>query len=340
MEQGLVKTNFSLPKWDAKKISGTLMVTIILGALGLVAYIYLLPFILATVWDTIKLCIALPIAGILLYTLTNKKFWRAIGYFSEAMAQFLLGWAIELNPFGILYAQVESAEKDREELLLQTTKLKGQQAKLSNGLQENDKTMRIAAEKIKILKENKVRNPLDEDIDLQLEAIGADFTNAKEYIDSVKPISNDINRLVMFGDKAYRKTGIALEIAKKTITAKKEAFEAVTTGASAMRAAMKAFTGNPDLNNDANKALEVLRIDVANKIGVIKSAIQITSDAMGKQDLNDAAKTRMAADTADQFNIDNQLVYSETVKISATGLDPVQTNTTGGNKYLKFLDKK
>lgn len=335
-----VKTNFSLPKWDAKKISGSFVTLAVLGGLGLIAYIYLLPFLLSLVWNTVQLAVGIIVGGFLLMTLLNPKFWRAMRYLSEAIAQYTLGFAIELNPFNILYLQVEEAEKDRQELYEQTELLKAQQSKLSTQLQERDNSMKIAARSIEIVKAKLQKTPTDEESQLQLEKVTSTFTNAKEFIDSVKPIANDIDKLVLFGDKAYRKSGIALEIAKDSITTKKATYDAVTTGANAMRKAMKAFAGNTDLNNDADKALEVLRNDVAKKIGVIKSAIQITSDAMNKQDLGDAAKVSLAADTAEQFNIDTQLEYSTTVTKTATGLNSAQTNTTGGNKFLNLLNDK
>lgn len=340
MEQGLVKTSFSLPKWDAKKISGTGVGIALLAGIGILAYIYLLPFLLSVVWGTIELAIGLPIAAFLLFTLMNPKFWRGIRYFSDALASYTVGLAIELNPFQILYNQVEAAEKDREDLREQAEKLKGQQAKLASQLEEYDGSMRRSARECELVKVTLGKNPNDEDAMLQLETSSTNFTNAKGFVDKVKPIANDIDRLVLFADKAYKKSGVALLNAKNTIKIQKATYDAVTTGANAMKKAMQAFSGNTDLNNDADKALEVLRNDVANKIGVIKSAIQITSEIMNKQDLGDAAKVSLAADTAEQFNVDAQLTYSTMVQTSATKLDPIQTKTTGGNKYLDILNKK
>lgn len=338
MEQSVGKSSFSLPKWDAKKLSGTAITLIILGALGFVAYVYLLPFLLSVVWGTVQLAIGVVVGSFLLMTLLNPKFWRAMRYLSEAIAQYSLGWVIELNPFNILYLQVEQAEKDREDLHEQTIKLKGQQAKLSTSLVEKNRTLQISNEEIRILKDKLRKDPNNDDFQLQLETSTTKFTGAKEFIDKVKPIANDIDKLVDFGEKAYKKSGNALENAKMRITLQKETYEAVTTGASAMSKAMKAFTGHTDLNNDADRALEILRNDVANKIGTIKDAIQITSEIMNKQDLSDAAKVSLAAQTADQLNIDNKFDYTATVTGSASGMENVKVSS--GNKFINFLDDK
>src|SRR4051795_4674782 len=116
MANDLIKTNFELPKGDAKKTWGIIMTMIILGALALLFYIYILPFLLSVVWGTVQLVIGIAVAIVLLMILTNAKFWRGIRYFSEAVAQGVLGWAIEMNPWNILNLQIEEAEKDREQL--------------------------------------------------------------------------------------------------------------------------------------------------------------------------------------------------------------------------------
>jgi hypothetical protein len=97
----------------------------------------------------------------------------------------------------------------------------------------------------------------------------------------------------------------------------KAKYDAVTTASATMGKAMKAFTGNTDLNSDADQAIQKIRQDVANKIGGIKSAIQITSQAMVAQDLKDAAKVSIAAQTAHQLDVDKTFSYSDSVTSSA-----------------------
>ena len=93
-------------------------------------YIYILPFLLSVVWGTVQLIIGIAAAIVLLMILTNAKFWRGIRYFSEAIAQGVLGWAIEMNPWNILNLQIEEAEKDRDQLRVHGEKLKAQETSL------------------------------------------------------------------------------------------------------------------------------------------------------------------------------------------------------------------
>ncbi len=340
MANDIIKSNFELPKGDAKKTWGLIMAVIILGGLAVLFYIYVLPFLLSVVWGTVQLVIGIAVAIVLLMILTNPKFWRGIRYFSEAIAQGTLGWAIEMNPWNILNLQVEEAEKDREQLRIHGEKLKGQESSLQLQLEENERNLRQAQAEVKICQAKLQKNPDDFDTQLALETAATNFNNAKDFIDAVKPVANDVKNLVVFADKAYRKSGVALLNSKNTIKIQKAKYDAVTTASATMSKAMKAFTGNTDLNTDADKAIQKIREDVANKIGGIKSAIQITSQAMNAQDLKDAAKVSIAAQTATQLDVDKTFNYTDSIQSSAANIGaPGSGKNDGSNKYLDFFNK-
>jgi hypothetical protein len=336
MATEVIKSNFEIPKGDAKKTWGTIMMIVILGALALLFYIYVLPFLVSVVWGTVQLVIGIAVAIVLLMILTNSKFWRGIRYFSEAVAQGVLGWAIEMNPWNILNLQVEEAEKDREQLRIHGEKLKAQEASLHLQLEENERNLKQAQAEVKICQAKLQKNPDDFDTQLALETSATNFNNAKDFIDGVKPVANDVKNLVVFADKAYRKSGVALLNSKNTIKIQKAKYDAVTTASATMGKAMKAFTGNTDLNSDADQAIQKIRQDVANKIGGIKSAIQITSQAMVAQDLKDAAKVSIAAQTAHQLDVDKTFSYSDSVTSSAGRIENTQTGGPA-NKYIDIL---
>ncbi len=340
MANELIRTNFELPKWDAKKTWGTIMMLVILAGLGLLFYMYILPFLLSVVWGTVQLIVGIAVAIVLLMILTNPKFWRGIRYFSEAVAQGTLGWAIEMNPWNILNLQIEEAEKDREQLRIHGEKLKAQESNLQLQLEENEKNLRQAQEEVKICQARLQKSPDDFDTQLALETSATNFNNAKDFIDSVKPVENDVSNLVVFADKAYRKSGVALMNSKNTVKIQKAKYDAVTTASATMGKAMKAFTGNTELNSDADTAIQKIRQDVANKIGGIKSAIQITSQAMNAQDLKDAAKVSIAAQTATELDVDRTFNYSDSIQTSAAKIENTGgSNNDGRNKYLDIFDK-
>jgi hypothetical protein len=117
--------------WDNKRISGLLLRLGIIGAGAWFFTQYLLPFLLKMVWGTAQLMVGAVIVGFLGYLIFNPKFRRFIRYSTEAIAQWLLGWVIEMNPFNILQIKIDEARKDREQLRIQGAKLKGQQDSLA-----------------------------------------------------------------------------------------------------------------------------------------------------------------------------------------------------------------
>lgn len=335
-------SNFKLPTWDAKKKSSAFIGLLLLGAVGFFLYTKILPWLLGIVWGTVELVVGGIGLAFLLGIVTSKKFWRGMHYLTQGIARYTLGIIIELNPFEILREQLEAADKDRESLKVQGDKLRAQQQSLSMQVEDNDKIMRQSASEIKTAQAILLKTPDNFQTQLDLQTSSTNFTNSKEFIDQVKPLLNDISKLADFTDKAYRKSGVEIANAKSTLKIKKAQFDAVTTGSAAMASAMKAFFGRPELNADAEQALDVLRNDIAKKIGGIKSAISITSDVMSHNDLRDAAKMSVAVDAVNNFDLDANFDYSQSLTNgpSAMKMDAAQIAAPQTNRYADFLNTK
>ena len=94
---------FSEPKNIATAIIG---ISLAAGlTYGFVTFV--LPWLITVTWNLINLIIGGVILGFLLMIFTNKKFWRGLKYFSEIIANYTIGIAIELNPFNILQAKID-----------------------------------------------------------------------------------------------------------------------------------------------------------------------------------------------------------------------------------------
>ena len=102
-----------------------------------------------------------------------------------------------------------------------------------------------------------------------------------------------------------------LEDAKLDLEAKKDLYYSVTTGLSAVTSAMKAFKGDDELNQDAEKALSILKAQIGEKIGHIRSAIDVTSRFMDDKVLEDKAKSAQAIELINQFNMNNDFNYMQ-----------------------------
>lgn len=255
------------------------------------------------VWNTVNLVIGGVVLSFILLLVTNKKFWRALKYFSEFIANYTVGLAIELNPFNILQAKIDQGYKDRDVLYKQAAKLKGKQSELMGKLQDKEKELKLNAQKVKIIQ---TETPGSRQVDLYANNV----IRNQEYIDNVTPIVGDLNKLVKFADMAYEDSGIMLEDAKLDLEAKKDLYYSVTTGLSAVSSAMRAFKGDDGLNQDAEKALAILKQRIGEKIGNIKSAIDVTSKFMDDRVLEDKAKSAQAIELIDKFNLNSDFNYA------------------------------
>ncbi len=325
---------FKVP--DPKKTSGKVMGLLLLAGVGLLAWSYVVPFLATVVWNTVSLAIGCGVVGILGMILLSKKFWKRLNIILQALGTMIFGAFIEMNPFTILELQLEQSEKDRAELFKQKGKLEAQKSKLDSQLSEEQSTMELAAEKMELCKQKIQSNPSDQTLSLDLQSASVDWSNSKDFIDKVAPIAGDISRLVAHAEKAYVQSGYALKNAKSTLSKQRAAYDAVTAGSNAMSRALKAFTGDPEMNNAAGIALRKLQTDIADKVGTIKNCIAETSKLMNERDLNDAAKVSLAVKNMEQLGIDQKFDSGYVSQIGQTG----NIALPAANKWVDTLKQK
>ena len=293
------------PGWwsEPKNIATAIIALALTAGLAYGFLTYVLPWLVKVTWNMVNLVIGGVVCGFLLMTVTNRKFWRALKYFSEFIANYSIGLAIELNPFAILQAKIDQGYKDRETLYKQSGRLKGKQSELMDKLGEKEKELQLNIQKVKILQS-------EQGSGRQVNLYTNNVMRNREYIDNVTPIVSDLNKLIRFADAAYEESGVMLEDAKLDLEAKKDLYYSVTTGLSAVTSAMKAFKGDDELNKDAERALAILKVNIGEKIGHIKSAINVTSRFMDDQDLENKAKSAQAVELINQFDLGKDFHYT------------------------------
>jgi len=318
------------PGWwsEPRNVATAIVGVAFAGGLAYVVLTYVLPWLIGVTWNLVNLIIGGVICGFLLLTVSNRKFWRALKYFSEFIANYSIGLAIELNPFNILQAKIDQGYKDRDTLYKQSARLKGKQSELTEKLNEKDKELQLNVRKVKILQQEGGTNR-------QVNLYTNNVMRCREYIDNVTPIVSDLNKLIQFADAAYEESGIMLEDAKLDLEAKKDLYYSVTTGLSAVTSAMKAFRGDDELNKDAERALGLLKVQIGEKIGAIKSAIDVTSRFMDDQVLEDKAKSAAAIELINRFDMGKDFHYSGS---ALAGEDKGLLKDVSTDRYKKLLD--
>jgi hypothetical protein len=315
---------------EPKNLATTVIGVSLFAGLAYTFLTFVLPWLVTVTWNMVNLVIGGVVLGFLLMIVTNKKFWRALRYFSEFISNYTIGIAIELNPFNILQLKIEQGYKDRNTLLQQSGRLKGKQSELMDKLGDKEKELQLNAQKVKILQQEK-------DKSRQIDLYANNVLRCREYIDNVTPIVGDLNKLIKFSDTAYEESGIMLEDAKLDLEAKKDLYYSVTTGLSAVTSAMKAFKGDDELNQDAEKALAILKQQIGEKIGHIKSAIDVTSRFMDDKVLEDKAKSAQAIELISRFNLDTDFNYTNNALNNNSNTGKLKdVNIT--DKYRGLLD--
>ena len=191
------------PGWfsEPKNIATTIIGLSLFAGLGYGFVTFVLPWLVKVTWSLVNLIIGGVALGFLLMIVTNKKFWRALKYFSEFFASYTIGIAIELNPFNILQAKIDQGYEDRNTLLKQAARLKGKQSELMDKLSGKEKELQLNVQKVNIIRSEK-GNPK------QLDLYANNVMRCREYIDNVTPIVGDLNKLIKFADMAYEESGI------------------------------------------------------------------------------------------------------------------------------------
>jgi hypothetical protein len=318
------------PRWwsEPRNIATAIVGLAFVAGLAYGFLTYVLPWLVKVTWNLVNLIIGGVISGFLLLTVSNRKFWRALKYLSGFIANYSIGLAIELNPFNILQTKIDQGYKDRETLYKQSARLKGKQSELVEKLNEKEKELQLNVRKVKILQQEGGNGR-------QVSLYTNNVMRCREYIDNVTPIVGDLNKLIQFADAAYEESGIMLEDARLDLEAKKDLYYSVTTGLSAVTSAMKAFRGDEELNRDAEKALALLKVRIGEKIGHIKSAIDVTSRFMDDQVLEDKAKSAEAIELINRFDLGKDFHYAGSV---LAGEDKGRLKDVSTDRYKKLLD--
>lgn len=307
------------------------------GGVGVLGYFFLLPFLLTVVWGTVELLTGIGILCGLLWVVTNKNIRKSVNYYLQSFTEMLLSAAIEMNRWNILGNQVVERRKALENVKVQNQIIRGEKERTTKEVGENDELMRNSWQEMEDLK-IKMKNPKSAEEADRLgdlfETSSTNYTNAKNFIDNVKPTLNALTTLVANTDKIYRKGTITLNNFESTIKSLKRQFDITESGSKAMQSAQIALKGNPDTQRDADKAYESIAKQMSVQLGVITQGIQDTTQFMDASDLRDAAKIQLAAKSSEKFAGDDAYKYSDS--IDSTGVTGIPQQTSG-NKFLDLL---
>ncbi len=305
-------------QFDIRDLSKYSTGTLLAGAAGIAFFIYLLPVITATVWTGVKLIAGLCTAGAMIGLLTSKKFWRFLRIFNEKLAKILTFWIIEWDEFILQEMEIDQAEKDREKIKKEASRLYGE---VNTKDEELGKAIAEMKENSGLIKELQKEGRSNEDSELQLYA--SNLSRSKEFIETIQPLRDQIFSLANTLDKVYKETDIKIRDARAELAIQKTKLASLTSGETAMNSALSIFKSD---NADVLLAKDVVRRKIGEKIGSIRTTLDIINPIMDQRALSNKVK------------VNSVLEQMKTLDITSYQLsDPVLKQKE--NQYSKLLNK-
>ena len=251
-----------------------------LGILGFIGY-KLLPIATTIVWNTINFGIACVVALVLFMILTNRKLWLSFFYLYEILRKKLVGVVIELDPFVIAEDYIKDMEKERDNLYNKNLEVDGQKeainSKIDDKRKEWNKQMNIAAEAKK------------QGMAMELTNATRQAARLDDYIKSLTPIKDNLTKIGDYLTAVHKNSKYMIDDMKNDLDLKKDLYQSVTKGNSALTSAMKIFNGDPEKKMLVEQSMDYLKDYMAGKLASMKKAILYSNDFMKSIDLENAS---------------------------------------------------
>lgn len=267
---------------DVRNVAKFLSGTGILGAIGVAFVIYLLPKLVAIVWQGVALVAGLTVLSVLILIVTSKKFWRILNVISEKVAKMFTFWLITWDEFILQEMEIKQAREDREVINKQANLLFGQVAEKDAELKEAKKK----AEESKGLITQLMKEGRDES-DAELQLYANEHARQNDFINTIFPLRNQLEDLAELCQKVYKNTDIKIRDAEAELKLQKDLLKSYTAGATAMDKALSIFKAE---NPDVLLAKQVVKEKIGQKIGSIRNTLDIINPIMNERALRDKVK--------------------------------------------------
>lgn len=292
----LLKKGSETKGFDPRKLSKNTIRLLLVGAVGLVVYWKLLPFLKDIVWGTVELIeggIVGIIGGIILYAL-----WKNIGNFAAWLSRTFLGWIIEHDPWVLQYKQIDQAEEDLEKMLAESAKIHGVYTDNVQGIETAQEAYDTAVEAESIVRQELQDPNLTEQSRIlkeqNLRDAMAEQVRQQQYITQVSPLAEDMKAIIEIVNTGKVILKGKIKNARMDLKTLKAAYDTTKAGAEALTRMRKAMMGNLELNNAAEMSRMKVLKDITISIGTIRSGMETITELTSAQNLQDRARLSAA----------------------------------------------
>jgi hypothetical protein len=142
------------------------------------------------------------------------------------------------------------------------------------------------------------------------------------YIQQLTPIRDNLDKIGVYLTQVYKNSKYMLEDMKNDLELKKDLYNSVTKGNSALKSAMSIFSGDTEKRLMVEQSMDYLKEDIAGKLASMKKAINCSSDFMKSIDLENASYQteglRMLEEYKPELFSHNEGTKAEAIQVTNT----------------------
>jgi hypothetical protein len=343
METSKMKTFWQRPE-------GKMGLLFLLPILALLVWggVTLLPFVLLALQNTIYTIVLGFVVLVMAIVLLDPKFWSRMGALYTIAMRWFTSFIVELDPIAIIKGYLETLGESLLKMDDQLNLLKGQESKLGTKIQRNN--MEVAKLLDRATKAKNLMDQTDPSSTKFLEykgVVALDSNQASRLRGSNERLSEVFSKILNLRkilEKMRAKADYVLKDMTLEVAVKEDEFNAVQTGHSAFKKAMKVLQGGGLEKELYDESMEFMATDLGNKIGEIERFMENSGSFLTSMDIDNEMFAEKGLAMIDEWAEKGDTLFitspKETLRLDQRNTIPVSDasfahKTTVKSKYIK-----
>ena len=261
---------------------------------GLMLLWHLLPILITLASNVLYLILILAAIGILGYILTSKRFWHTFGTAYFIIMRKITGFFISIDPVAILDEYVKDLEKKIERADKAIKDFRGLTEKNRRRLQETKEKLADNLAKKKYYEQRG-----EHAFAAQVNSLIVLHENAKKNREERLETSEKWLKALSEVKKNAR---FSVDVTKEKIQIFKEEYEEIKAAGKATRSLKAAFSGDPDIMEDFEMAVEIMETQISADLGEISEMMDATDGMLAQADLDNAVVDARATEILNKYD--------------------------------------
>jgi phage shock protein A len=254
----------------------------------------ILAFIIGLLQNMITAIVLFVVLGALLYIILDPKFRALVWYMYRSFMRWVTGVFVQIDPIKILESYIEYLYNNLREMNTHIAKLKGQVSKLQGVIETNKAEME---QNLKMAEQAKKAG------NMELVAINTrQFGRLKESNTRYNNLLGKMEILYKVLSKIHKNSGYLIKDTENEVRMRKQEYEAIKAGHSAMKSAMNIIQGDPDKKMIFDMATEAVVDDVHTKIGEMERFIELSGSFIDSIDLQNGVYEQSGLDILEKMD--------------------------------------